>query len=140
VILVYAWVLVRHERGLVTKGRRTEELESFKAGDVAFIKEKDGKVEVELKMRLVQRFRSNIHVAEAYLALVRYGHSPELKVALCLKADKDWREEIAKTVGREFREMFKTTESLDILFLSPEQQQAIAAVAKPFYEQRLIQA
>ena len=103
---------------------------------MAFIAEKDGISERELKACLVEEFKSNIHVREAYLVLVRYGNSPETKVALCLKAGDTPPEEIVKAVGSQFRQMFRTTDSLDIVFLSPEQEHAISVIARPFYEQR----
>jgi hypothetical protein len=42
---------------------------------------------------------------------------------------------VVEIVSSEFRQLFKTSESLDIIFLSREQEQEIAAVAVPFYQQ-----
>jgi hypothetical protein len=117
--------------------REKETVESFKAHDISFVAEQDGKTEREFKARLAERFRSNIHVAEAYLVRLRYGDSPEQKVALCLKTDEIPQKEIVDSIGSEFRGMFRTSESLDILFLTNKQQQQIVPIAKPFYRQKL---
>lgn len=102
---------------------------------VTFLCEQDGNIEREMKRHWVNYFKSDVHVAVAYLAKVRYGDSPEQKVALCLSADGTERRTLVERVSSDFRRLFKTTESLDIIFLSPEQQQRLLLVAKPFYQQ-----
>jgi hypothetical protein len=86
--------------------------------------------------RRADTFQSDIHVTEAYLVRLRYSETVEPKVALCVAAGDEVRSEVVESVGSEFRKMFKTTESLDILFLSREQQKQIKSVACPFYQQR----
>jgi hypothetical protein len=116
------------------------EMESFRSLDIRFIGEQDGSAERDLKALLVARFQADIHVTEAYLVRVRYAGAPEPQVALCLAAGDQVRSEITEAVGSEFRKMFKTTESLDILFLSKEQQDRIREVASPFYQQHAYRA
>ena len=41
--------------------------------------------------------------------------------------------DVRETIGAEFRAMFGTHESLDILFMSPKQREKIQLVARPFY-------
>lgn len=116
--------------------QHSDGMESFRAPNIFFIGEQEGQAERALKARLVARFQSDIHVVEAYLVRLRYSETMEPKVALCVAAGDEVRSEVVESVGSEFRKMFKTTESLDILFLSPEQQKQIKSVACPFYQQR----
>lgn len=53
--------------------------------------------------------------------------------SLCVWSPKRKPNEIVTAVGSEFRQLFNTRESLDILFLSPLQHERIQSVAKPFY-------
>jgi hypothetical protein len=124
------------KRAIKVGGMQPDVTDSFKVPDVAFIGEQDGKAERELKARLVMRFQSDIHVTEAYLVRVRYADAPAAKVALCVEAGDQVRSAVIDAIASEFRKMFKTDESLDILFLSPAQRERIASVADPFYRQQ----
>jgi len=110
-------------------------IESFRTLAIAFVGEQDGVAEAAFKAKLVDRFRSDLHVNEAYLVRVRYNSDPAPKVALCIEAGDQVRSVIVEAVVAEFRNMFKTDEALDILFLSTEQQASVALVANPFYKQ-----
>ena len=109
--------------------------DEFTATEIAFLGEQDGPVERELKAKFSQCFSRNLYVNAAYLVRVRYGRSPEIKVALCLEAPEEMAPAIVEELGSEFREMFNSRESLDIMFLSEERKRAVTAVAKPFYQQ-----
>jgi hypothetical protein len=108
--------------------------QELRISEVTFIAEQDGDAERELKARLLECFRTNINLHEAFLVQLRYGTSEELKVALCLSAGRP-DSALVRTAALEFSNMFGTHESLDILFLEPEQLREIARVAKPFYRQ-----
>jgi hypothetical protein len=110
--------------------------ETFSVPEITFIGEQDGAVEAELKVCLVARFRSNAHVNQAYLVRVRYGDAPEVKVALCLEAGDKIQPQIVDAAGCEFRKIFNSDASMDILFLSPEQHARISSVAQPFYRRQ----
>jgi hypothetical protein len=60
-------------------------------------------IEREMKRRWVNYFKSDVHVAVAYLAKVRYGDSPEQKVALCLSANGTERRTLVERVSSDFR-------------------------------------
>jgi hypothetical protein len=102
---------------------------------ITFLSDQDGSIERELKAGWVDYLKSDIHVTLACLARVRYGNSSEEKVALCLRADTAERRALVERLSADFRRLFKTTQSLDIIFLSPEQLSRLLKVAKPFYEQ-----
>jgi hypothetical protein len=112
--------------------QQPKRMESLRAGEISFAGEQDGPVENELKSRLLGCFQQHTGINAAYLVRVRYGGEPKINVALCLAAGDKVRPELVEAVGLEFRKMFNSNQSLDVLFLSPEQQQ-IATAAKPFY-------
>ena len=102
---------------------------------IAFVCEQDGNIEKKLKKYWADHLRADVHVTLGCLARVRYGDSPDQKVALCLRADGADKRMLVDNVSSAFKRLFKTTESLDIIFLSEEQQQHLLKVARPFYEQ-----
>jgi hypothetical protein len=110
-------------------------LQELKIRRVVFLREQDGMIERQLKTLWEDYFKSNIYVTWACLARVRYADSSEEKVALCLRADIADRKTLVEQVSSDFRKLFKTTESLDVIFLSSEEQRILLLVAQPFYEQ-----
>jgi hypothetical protein len=108
--------------------------EEHRIGRVIFIAEQDGDVERELKDRLVELFRSNSQLTEAYLVRVPYDNIPDIDVALCLRTALGIDDRtLVKAANTEFGKIFSNTQSLDILFLNPIQAQTISTVARPFY-------
>ena len=108
-------------------------MDSFSPLRVEFTGEQDGAPEREFKARLVSKFRSDANVVAAYLARACYGDCAEEKVVLCLGVQDNSTVDVRETIGAEFRAMFGTHESLDILFMSPKQREKIQLVARPFY-------
>ncbi len=100
---------------------------------VTFRAEQDGPTEQGLKTKLVDCLSSEKGVTIAYLVCVSYGESSEQKVALCLKGDDRNAQKVVRSIGDVFRKTFKSTESLDILFLTESQLQEVSSVARPFY-------
>jgi hypothetical protein len=111
----------------------SDRLESFEVDRVSFLQEQDGVPERLLKERLARAFQSLPAVLEAYLVRVRYGESPEVKVALALHARESAYGALPDLIVSEFRKTFRTDQSLDILFLTRQQQKDISVIAKPFY-------
>ena len=108
---------------------------------VEFVVEQDGEAERILKARLVERFRSSIHVMEAYLVAVRYDDSHHVRVALCLKTDDSLGNyDLVTVASSEFKEIFSSAQSLDVVFLTPAEERQISVVARPFYRQTLPRA
>jgi hypothetical protein len=112
--------------------KQTARPEEIAVSKVTFVVEQEENPEQELKAKLVEHFERNINLNEAFLVRVRYGAAEELKVALCLEA-KGQDSRIITVAAAEFRKMFGSHESLDIMFLTPAQRQEILRVAKPFY-------
>jgi type III secretion system (T3SS) SseB-like protein len=115
-----------------TKPRQSD---SLRPRQIIFLSEQDGAVEQNLKTHLRAQFQCGLEIRKAYLARVRYESSNDQKVALCLVDDDVDRPAIVERIGTIFRGIFKTTESMDIVFLSAEQQKQIGSIAKAFYEQ-----
>jgi hypothetical protein len=109
--------------------------EPLQAGQITFLSEQDGNIERALKAGWVAYLKGNVHVTLACLARVRYANSSQERVALCLRADTADKKVLVESLSADFRRLFKTTETLDIVFLSSEQQSRLLRVAKPFYEQ-----
>jgi hypothetical protein len=101
---------------------------------VTFISDQNGPVELELKKKLVPCLSSYQQVFKAFLARVSYGSSPKQEVALCLVGGDNDAEQILGCVQPIFEQMFRTSESLGIVFLTDEKLKQISSVAKPFYE------
>ncbi|HEV8147968.1 MAG TPA: enhanced serine sensitivity protein SseB C-terminal domain-containing protein [Bryobacteraceae bacterium] len=111
-------------------------VKAFHVPEITFVGEQTGAVEHELKVRLATRFRSDPQVNEAYLVRVRYGDSPEIKVAVCLEAGDEFVSQIVEATANEFHRIFNPDESMDVVFLSPEQHARIASLAQPFYRRQ----
>ncbi len=108
-------------------------MEEFKPAGISFVREQGGPPETELKRCLSGRFDSGIRVRSAYLVRVQYAEADESNVALCLASSKEGRAEVLEAVQAVFRTMFKADPSLDIIFLTPEQEGQVNQIAKPFY-------
>jgi hypothetical protein len=104
----------------------------FNIESVTFVGEQDGDVERELKAEIVAEFTASPSVRRAYLALVRYGESPDVNVALCVFGPPEDVQLVDACAAR-FRAMFGPTEHLDTLFLDPQQDSEVARVCKPFF-------
>jgi hypothetical protein len=107
--------------------------QQFSTGALRFLGEQDGPPERELKKRLIRRFQNCPDVKTAYLANVTYGDQQAMNVALCLRADSGNEESVAKEVANIFASLFRRHEHLDIIFLSKEQEAALAGVCSAFF-------
>jgi hypothetical protein len=104
---------------------------NYEAG-VTFVGEQDGEPERELKSKLADVLSQFPSVQRAYLARVNYVGSDQMWVALCLYGASA-SVEIGEACSRPFRAMFNHTQSLDMLFISSEQEIRLATVCQPFY-------
>ena len=107
---------------------------------IEFLDEQRGPVEEELKQRWTAYFRTELSVSKAYLVRARYDNSGVTHVALCIEATDQNRQQIVRQTTGVFHEMFNRSQSLDVVFLRPDQEQRVASVSKPFYFQQPRQA
>jgi hypothetical protein len=108
-------------------------MQQFKAKSLLFLGEQDGVGERELKSKLCECFITAREVELAYLARVSFEETPGAQVALCLKGVAKNPSELIECLEKVFKQLFKTTQHLEIFFLSDEQVTQVGRVAKPFY-------
>lgn len=108
--------------------------ETFTPGRIDFIGEQSGRVEDELKERFCELFDQVPNVRKAYLARLSYGAAPGYSVGLCIRSTNGTDETLRKRLGEVFAAIFKSSEYLDILFLSDDQEEQLCKVCPPFYE------
>ena len=108
---------------------------ALKVDDGEFVgRQPEGSSERHLQQALADLFRrQHSLVARAYLARVKYAGSPEVHVALCLRADGAEQTKLAKDVGRVFASIFSADVHLDTLFVDTSREKALLDVCKPFY-------
>jgi hypothetical protein len=111
-------------------------VDQLRVQKVQFRSEQDGPIEQELKRRIIVSIQPMMSVQAAYLVRVSYDDSLQQKVALCLKGITEQPQDIARQIGGIFHQMFNAAESLDILFLDPNQEREIDLVARAFFNRR----
>jgi hypothetical protein len=110
---------------------RTDE---FNVRKILFLSEQDGPPEQVLK-RCLTGYLSCVPAVElAYLVKVAHGESSGQQVALCLVGGSNDALQIAQSAETMFRELFRSTESIEVLFLTDEQRVRVSAIADPFYK------
>jgi hypothetical protein len=109
---------------------------SIRVPPISFLCEQQGHSEDELKQKLSSYFRSELAISSAFLLQVRYGNSAEQHVALCIHGDGVDQKAVQEHTSKIFREMFKSDQSIDIVFLGPDKTQLALRAGKPFYVQK----
>jgi hypothetical protein len=108
---------------------RRHELRS-EAG-IRFLRQQEGAPENQFIRQVTAALKGRIEVG--YLAQVQYLATGAFGVALCLRS-KTAEEEIVSAVGEVFGGLFGTSQRLDIIFLTDDQEVALKRVCKPFLE------
>jgi hypothetical protein len=108
--------------------------DQFNARKTLFVSEQDGPSEQVLKSCLTGYLRCVPAVELAYLVKVAHGGSSGQQVALCLVGGSDDALQIAQSAETIFHELFRSTENIEILFLTDEQRIRVSAIADPFYK------
>jgi hypothetical protein len=101
--------------------------------DLCFIGEQDGPPERVLKERLIDFFKRDQSVQQAYLAKVNFGHNNPISVALCLRTQFGTDKGMVEKVGTIFASVFGAKEHLDIVFLDDNQEASLVKVCQPFF-------
>ncbi len=101
--------------------------------DIEFLGEQDGNSEQEIKAEWRHILDSYRLVSRAYLAIVRYGTEEDRYVALCLSSVANEDSALIESLHRPFSK-FRSTESLDIIFLTPEMENNLKKVCRTFFE------
>jgi len=109
------------------------QLKPFRTKKIVFLGEQDGPAERELKFKLAECLSSYENVDSAFLARISLREISTPQVALCLNGGENNALELVECVGKVFGRLFKTTQHLEVVFLTKEQLEEIKRVAKSFY-------
>ena len=105
----------------------------FVVPTISFVGEQDGPVEQALKLDWSATLASSPSISAAYLAKATYGADVTRHVILCLRANGKPDSAVVAHLHEPFVARFKTTEKLDIAFISAEQERMLQPVCKAFY-------
>jgi hypothetical protein len=108
-------------------------LETRKERRIEFIGEQDDPSERDLKAALSTVFLGDPSVDRAYLAIVGFHPADQRSVALCLVSSRPGDQTLLKGVGAIFHRLFSSDMHLDVLFLSPQQEEDARRVCRAFY-------
>jgi hypothetical protein len=108
--------------------------DQFNARKILFLSEQDGPSEQVLKGCLTGYLSCVPAVELAYLVKVSHGESSGQHVALCLVGGTNDAPQIVQSAETMFQELFRSTEKLEVLFLTDEQRIRVSAIAEPFYK------
>jgi len=98
-----------------------------------FLGERSGIVENTLKRELILEFATRPDIRRGYLASARFQSQTEPSLVLGIVSSRPDDQSLVMRVGEIFRRQFPKDASLDILFLTPEQEADLARVCRPFY-------
>ena len=101
--------------------------------NVDFLGAQHGPIEETLKRELTLEFATRPVIRRAYLASVAFPPQTEPSAALCIVSDRPDDKSIVVRVGEILRRRFNTDVPLDVIFLTTEQETALARVCRPFY-------
>ncbi|MBL8629441.1 MAG: hypothetical protein JNM81_07425 [Rhodospirillaceae bacterium] len=102
----------------------------FRTPNVRFIGEQDGLVEIELKAKL-RACLERYSIVAAYLARVAYEDGV-IAVALCIRTGTESEIDLVSDVSKIFASIFSSENSLDVIFLTDEQELDLKLVCRPF--------
>lgn len=100
--------------------------------EVVFLREQDGEPERDFKSTILPILAADKNIRRAYLAQAAHGDQHGLNIALCLRSKGD-PSEARCAVGKVFAKTFRTTEHLDIILVSEDQEMKLAKVCCPFF-------
>jgi hypothetical protein len=102
-------------------------------GKVDFLGEQSGIVEETLKRELILEFATRPDIQRAYLASVSFPPATDPSSALCVVSRRPDDRSLILRVAEIFRRRFSREPTLDIIFLTAEQESELAALCAPFY-------
>jgi SseB protein C-terminal domain len=109
--------------------------EEFRARQIRFVGEQDGRPERLLKESLSGLFRSDGTIDKAYLAKIDYADGGKVGVVLGLLTQFGPNQSLVVQVASAFKSIFNEKEHLDIMFMTDTQNAQLSAVCRPFFEQ-----
>lgn len=114
--------------------------ERHHADELRFLGEQDGDAERILKEHLTTLLQKDERIWKAYLARVESSPQMAVNVTLCLRTVAGPLPTVVDQVQHLFASLFRRQQSLDVLFLTPQQDRDIGNVCKAFYVRTLSRA
>ena len=108
-------------------------IDKFTSRRIHFVCEQDGPSEQDLKRQLSDYLSCEHEIQKAYLVQIALDATSTPKVALCLVGEQTNTLQVVQCVGTIFKELFQTTECIEVLFLNDLQKSEVNLVARPFY-------
>lgn len=105
----------------------------FVVPGVYFVGEQDGPIERELKTQWKIILGLTPDISAAYLANVIYGSNPSEHVVLCLRSTAAKNRNLEDQLSASFVARFNTAESLDIMYITAEEELAVQRVCRPLH-------
>lgn len=99
-----------------------------------FVGEQDGPRERMLKGKLSELFARRKNILIAYLAMGHRGDPKTISMCLCLGATNDEHGRLGEDVHYLFAQYFNCTVHFNIVFLKSDQEDQLALVCKPLYQ------
>ena len=101
-----------------------------------FLGAQHGEPENEFKCRVIETVQRRDDIDRCYLGRVRHRALGKKRVFIGLAGSMEHRTEVVAVVESIFKEMFRTTESLDIILLDDELEHDLRKTQYPFYTRR----
>jgi hypothetical protein len=105
-----------------------------KSGNVYFIGQQDGLIEIEFTSQVSVFLEDSGTRATAYLCRLHYGTPDQVSVAVCIASPDGEQMGVVNGISSIFQKMFGQHEHLDIIFVDNDQQSSISDVCEPFYQ------
>jgi hypothetical protein len=99
---------------------------------IRFIAEQDGQFEQTVKSGIAKVLQLHPEIQQAYLVSIAYEDSTT-GVALGIVSEQEATSGVLSGVQAAFAEVAPSNLSINIIFLSTEEQKQVAAIARPFY-------
>jgi len=109
-------------------------MDVLRVGTIHFVDEQDGEAERDLKAKLVTLFDQLHLIKIAYLACVQYDNAESVDVAVCVRGLRGQDRMVAQQVSQVFASIFARDQHVDVVWITPEQEAALAKVCRPFYK------
>lgn len=108
-------------------------IERRNEGHINFIGAESGLVDDGFKRDLILEFSTRPDVRRAYLLSAQFQAQPEPAPTLCILSKRPDDKAIIVRIGEIVRRRFADDTPLEVLFLTAEQDEAVARITSPFY-------
>src|SRR5690349_6139424 len=104
------------------KRNQKQPTKELQVPDIRFLGEQDGPAEINLKDKFVAFFRRDKSINRAYLARADFGEGTKVSSVLGLRTQFGPDKGMVEKIGSIFASVFNSTQHLDIVFLTDQQE------------------